>query len=78
MHRSPGRMVDPLDRRRGRDPASNPISAIGGDRTHGTAPAFGFDDTSALAHAQDMAEAPERPAEILAADRASGPLGRRR
>jgi glyoxylase-like metal-dependent hydrolase (beta-lactamase superfamily II) len=58
----------------GRGLSANPISTIGFERAHNTALRFDSEDTFVEALVQDMPPAPERQAEILAANRAGRPL----
>jgi hydroxyacylglutathione hydrolase len=58
----------------GRGLSSNPISTIGFERAHNSALRFESEDAFAAALVQDMPPAPERQAEIVAANRAGRPL----
>ena len=58
----------------GRGLSANPISTIGFERAHNTALRFQSEDAFVAALVQDMPPAPERQAEILAANRAGRPL----
>jgi hydroxyacylglutathione hydrolase len=57
----------------GRGLSSNPISSIGFERRHNRALAFEDEDAFVAALVQDMPPAPERQAEILAANRSGRP-----
>ena len=54
----------------GRGLSSNPISTVGFERAHNTALRFGSESAFVEALVQDIPPAPERQAEILAANRA--------
>jgi glyoxylase-like metal-dependent hydrolase (beta-lactamase superfamily II) len=58
----------------GRGLSANPISTIGFERAHNQALQFQSEDAFVAALVQDMPPAPERQAEILAANRAGRPL----
>jgi hydroxyacylglutathione hydrolase len=58
----------------GRGLSSNPISTIGFERAHNTALAFDSEDAFVASLVQDIPPAPERQAEILAANRSGRPL----
>jgi hydroxyacylglutathione hydrolase len=58
----------------GRGLSSNPISTIGFERAHNSALRFESEDAFVAALLQDMPPAPERQAEIIAANRAGRPL----
>jgi glyoxylase-like metal-dependent hydrolase (beta-lactamase superfamily II) len=58
----------------GRGLSSNPSSTIGFERAHNPALAFESEDTFVAALVEDIPPAPERQAEILAANRAGRPL----
>jgi hydroxyacylglutathione hydrolase len=58
----------------GRGLSANPISTIGFERAHNRALRFQSEDAFVAALVQDMPPAPERQAEILAANRAGRPL----
>ena len=58
----------------GRGLSANPISTIGFERAHNTALRFDSEDAFVEALVRDIPPAPERQAEILAANRAGRPL----
>ena len=58
----------------GRGLSSNPSSTIGFERAHNPALAFESEDAFVAALVKDIPPAPERQAEILAANRAGRPL----
>jgi len=58
----------------GRGLSANPISTVGFERRHNRALSFVDEDAFAAALIQDMPPAPERQAEIVAANRAGRPL----
>jgi hydroxyacylglutathione hydrolase len=58
----------------GRGLSANPISTIGFERAHNTALRFDSEDAFVEALVRDIPPAPERRAEILAANRAGRPL----
>jgi hydroxyacylglutathione hydrolase len=58
----------------GRGLSANPISTIGFERAHNTALRFDSEDAFVEALLQEIPPAPERQAEILAANRAGRPL----
>jgi len=58
----------------GRGLSANPISTIGFERAHNRALAFASEDAFVAALVQDIPPAPDRQAEILAANRAGRPL----
>jgi glyoxylase-like metal-dependent hydrolase (beta-lactamase superfamily II) len=58
----------------GRGLSSNPISTIGFERAHNAALAFESEDAFVAALVKDIPPAPERQAEILAANRGGRPL----
>jgi hydroxyacylglutathione hydrolase len=58
----------------GRGLSSNPVSTIGFERAHNAALRFQSEDEFAAALVRDMPPAPERQAEIVAANRAGRPL----
>ena len=58
----------------GRGLSANPISTIGFERGHNRAVAFADEDAFVEALSRDMPPAPERQAEIVAANRAGRPL----
>jgi hydroxyacylglutathione hydrolase len=58
----------------GRGLSSNPISTIGFERRHNRALRFDDEDAFVVALVQDMPPAPQRQAEIVAANRSGRPL----
>jgi len=62
----------------GRGLSANPVSTIGFERRHNRALQYDDEDAFAAALVQDMPPAPERQAEIVAANRAGRPLSRSR
>ena len=60
----------------GRGLSANPISSIGFERAHNSALAHDSEDTFVIALVTDIPPAPDRQAEIVAANRAGRPLTR--
>jgi hydroxyacylglutathione hydrolase len=58
----------------GRGLSANPMSTIGFERAHNRALRFHSEDAFVAALVQDMPPAPERQAEIIAANRSGRPL----